>query len=139
PVHSDCYCYIDWSNPPNHPQLTQEPIESLLLQNRMRSDGKTNDLTNRWRGKLAVVGSSAVLGNNLTDRGATPLDKDTLLVSKHWNVANSIITGRFVQRSSLALDLALIALLGILAAVMTWQFRALIGLAWVVSGAIAYI
>src|SRR5206468_5698200 len=138
PVHSDCYCYIDWSNPPNHPQLTQEPIESLLLQNRMRSDGKTNDLTNRWRGKLAVVGSSAQMGNNLTDRGATPLDKDTLLVSKHWNVANSIITGRFIHRSPLGLDLALIALLGVLAALFTWQSRALVGLSVVITTAILY-
>ena len=65
----------------------------------------TTNLANPWRGKLVVVGSSA-LGNDLTDRGATPLRSDTLLVSKHWNVANSIITGRFVRRTSLPLDFA---------------------------------
>jgi class 3 adenylate cyclase/CHASE2 domain-containing sensor protein len=138
PVDSEGYAYIDWCMPPNHPQLTQEAIHSLLLQNRLRLEGKTNELTNRWKGKLAVVGSSAQLGNNLTDRGATPLDKDTLLVSKHWNVANSIITGRFVQRSSLPLDLFIIALLGVLAAIFTWQFRALLGLGLVALTATAY-
>jgi len=139
PVDPDGYCYLDWCLPPNHPQLTEEAIQSLLLQNRMRLEGRTNEVINRWRGKLAVVGSSAVLGNNLTDRGATALDKDTLLVSKHWNVANSIITGRFVRRSPLALDLALIALLGVLAAFFTWEFRALVGLGLVVSATMAYV
>jgi len=138
PVDSEGYTYIDWCMPPNHPQLTEEAIHSILLQNHMRLEGKTNELTNRWKGKLAVVGSSAQVGNNLTDRGATPLDKDTLLVSKHWNVANSIITGRFVQRSSLALDFALIAILGLLAALFTWQFRAVLGLSLVLFSATAY-
>jgi len=70
-----------------------------------------------------VVGSSAVIGNNLTDRGATPISQDTLLVSKHWNVADSVIIGRFVHRSSWQVDIGLIALLGILAAIVTWEFR----------------
>ncbi len=47
----------------------------------MRSTGETNTLAAywqkkkvEWRGKLIVVGSIAT-GNDLTDRGATPLDK----------------------------------------------------------------
>jgi adenylate cyclase len=72
--------------------------------------------------KLVVVGST-VQGNNLTDRGATPLERDTLLVSKHWNVANSIITGRFIHRISLDTELALIVFLGALTAFLTWQLR----------------
>ena len=139
PVDADGYAYVDWCLPPNHPQLTQESIQDLLLQNRLRLEGQTEALTNRWRGKLAVVGSSAQVGNNLTDRGATPLAKDTLLVTKHWNVANSIITGRFVRRAPLALDLALIVLLGTLTAVLTWQFRALTALGLVALTVIAYI
>src|SRR5439155_6438116 len=73
PVDRDGYFYVDWCIPPNHPALTQEPIHELLAQNKLRLDGKTEGLTNRWWGKLAVVGSSAVVGNNLTDVGATPL------------------------------------------------------------------
>jgi class 3 adenylate cyclase/CHASE2 domain-containing sensor protein len=137
PVDSNGYAYVDWCMPPEHPQLARQAIEDLLLQDRLRLEGKLEALTNSWRGKLAVVGSRSQVGNNLTDRGATPLSKDTLLVSKHWNVANSLITGRFVERSSLALDLSLIALLGLLAAVLTWELRVLLasGLVALLAGA----
>ena len=117
PVDADGYFYIDWCLPPNDPALTQEAIQGLLWQDRLRLDGRTNELQTLWNGKLVVVGSSAT-GNDLTDRGATPLRADTLLVSQHWNVANSILTGRFIRRAPLAVELALIALLGIAAALL---------------------
>ena len=125
PVDAEGYFYIDWCMPPNHPQLTQEAIQELLWQDRLRLEGRTNELRNLWDGKLVVVGSSAT-GNDLTDRGATPLSEHTLLVSQHWNVANSIITGRFIRRAPLAVELALIALLGIAAALLTWKLRVLL-------------
>jgi class 3 adenylate cyclase/CHASE2 domain-containing sensor protein len=138
PVDENAYFYVDWCLPPNHPALTQEPIQDLLMQDKLRLEGHTEGLINRWRGKLAVIGSAAQIGNNLTDRGATPLSKDTLLVSKHWNVANSIITGRFVRRSPLVVDLALIILLGVIAAILTWEMRILTGSLLVVLVAVAY-
>jgi CHASE2 domain-containing sensor protein len=104
------------------PALTQEAIQGLLWQDRLRLDGRTNELKTLWNGKLVVVGSSAT-GNDLTDRGATPLKPDTLLVSQHWNVANSILTGRFIRRPPLVVELGLIALLGIVAALLTWKLR----------------
>ena len=122
PVDSDGYFYIDWRLTPEDPRITREPIENLLLQDRFRFEGETNDLSSDFKGKLVIVGSAAQ-GNDLTDRGATPLQKETLLVSKHWNVANSIITGEFIRRSSLPVDLALIIVFGILTAVFTCQFR----------------
>lgn len=125
PVDADGAFYIDWCMTARHPRLTVEPIQALLAQYKQRLDGQTNQLVNHWRGKLAVVGSSAVVGNNLMDRGATPLLADTLLVSKHWNVANSIITGRFVQRTSLAGELLLILLLGAAAGWASWRLGAL--------------
>ena len=84
---------------------------------------QTNGLRDAFHGKLVVIGSAAQ-GNDLTDHGATPLESETLLVSKHWNVANSIITGRFVHRASLPLELLLIVLLAIITALLTWQLRA---------------
>ena len=95
----------------------------MLWQDKQRLLGETNGLSDAFRGKLVVVGSTAQ-GNDLTDRGATPLEKDTLLVSKHWNVANSVITGQFIRRASLPVELALIILLGALTAFLTWQLRA---------------
>lgn len=122
PVDTEGFFYVDWSMPPNHPDLFQEPMDRLLIQNALRLGGETNDLANTWRGKLAVVGSSA-LANDLTDRGATPLFKDNLLVSKHWNVANSILCGRFVHRLANWMELGLIILLGAMAAWVTWSMR----------------
>jgi class 3 adenylate cyclase/CHASE2 domain-containing sensor protein len=138
PVDAGGYFYIDWCMPPNHPQLTQEAIEGLLLQDYLRLKGKTNDLQNRWQGKLVVVGSSAT-GSELTDRGATPLSPDTLLASQYWNVANSILTGRFIHRAPLAVELALIVLLGIIAAVLTWKLRVLVASAMVALLLVAYV
>jgi class 3 adenylate cyclase/CHASE2 domain-containing sensor protein len=123
PVDRDGYFYIDWRLKPNDTHLLEAPIESLLMQDKQRLSGETNGLNDAFRGKLVVVGSTAQ-GNNLTDRGATPLDKDTFLVSKHWNIANSVITGQFIRRSSLPLDLALIIFLGALTVFLTWQLRA---------------
>ena len=145
PVDRGGYFYIDWCMPPNHPQLTQEAIQGLLWQDYLRLKGRTNELLNRWQGKLVVVGSSAT-GSDLTDRGATPLT-DTLLVSQYWNVANSILTGRFIHRAPLAVELALIAVLGIVAALLTWKLRvlaasvlvALLMVVYVVFGFLVYV
>jgi class 3 adenylate cyclase/CHASE2 domain-containing sensor protein len=138
PVDADGYFYIDWCLPPNHPQLTQESIQGLLVQDFWRLKGRTNDLQNRWRGKLAVVGSAAT-GSDLADRGATPLKPDTLLVSEYWNVANSVLTGRFIHRAPLAVELALIAVLGVIAALLTWKLRVLIASALVTLVVVAYV
>jgi class 3 adenylate cyclase/CHASE2 domain-containing sensor protein len=123
PVDADGNFFIDWRLKPNDPHLLQAPIESLLWQDKQRLSGKTNNFSDAFRGKLIVVGSTAQ-GNNLTDRGATPLEKDTFLVSKHWNIANSVITGQFIRRASLPLEIVIIIFLGALTAFMTWQLRA---------------
>src|SRR4051794_38222540 len=100
-------------------------MEDLLKQDMARSAGVTNGLVNHWQNKLAIIGSKTV-GNDLTDRGATPLERDTLLVSEHWNVANSILSGRLVTRSGLGTDLILITLMGIVAAFFTWRLKVLL-------------
>ena len=122
PVDANGSFYVDWRLKPVDPHITSKPIEDLLMQYNERRAGETNGLSDVFQNKLVVVGSAAQ-GNNLTDRGATPLEKDTLLVSKHWNVANSIITDRFIRRTSLHTELALIVFLGALTAFLTWQLR----------------
>jgi len=123
PVDHNGYFYIDWRLKVDNPRLLRAPIESLLWQDKLRLLDRTNGLRDDFRGRLVVVGSGQS-GNNLTDRGATPLEKDTLLVSKHWNVANSIITGQFIHPASLPMEFALIIFLGALTAILTWQLRA---------------
>jgi class 3 adenylate cyclase/CHASE2 domain-containing sensor protein len=127
PVDSAGYFYVDWRLSPEDHHLFQAPIEELLMQDRERLLGQTNDLNNAFRNKLVIVGY-AVQGNNLTDRGATPLEENTLLVGKHWNVANSIITNLFIRRVPPAGELALIILLGALTAFFTLKLHpALLG------------
>ena len=123
PVDAEGYFLVDWRLTPGDSRLLRLPVENLLWQDRQRRQGETNGLRDDLRGKLVVLGSAAQ-GNDLTDRGATPLEHDTLLVSKHWNVANSIITGQFIRRTTPREDLALIIVLGALTAFLTWQLPA---------------
>ena len=138
PVDADGCFYINWRLKLNDPRLVRAAIEGLLWQDMKRLLGITNGLSDPFRNKLIVV-STVAQGNDFTDRGATPLEEDTLLATKHWNVANSIITNQFIRRASLPVELALIVLLGLLTAFLTWQLRAvmagvavlLLMLAWV--------
>jgi adenylate cyclase len=123
PVDARGNFYINWQLTANDAKLLRAPIEDLLKQDKQRLLGETNGLNDEFRNALVVVGSAAT-GNDLTDRGATPLEKDTLLVSKHWNVANSVITGQFIRRASLPVEFALIILLGAFTAFLAWQLRA---------------
>jgi class 3 adenylate cyclase/CHASE2 domain-containing sensor protein len=122
PVDADGYFYVDWRLTPDNPQITRAPIETLLRQDKHRRQGETNDLRDDFKGKLIVFGSAAQ-GNDLTDRGATPLESDTLLFSTYWNVANSVITGQFIHRTPLLADLGIICFLGLAVAFITWQMR----------------
>jgi len=126
PVDENGYFYIDWRLKPNDPHLTQAAIASLLLQDAKRIRNETNGLVNDFAGKLVVVGSIAT-GNDLRDQGATPLDPNTFLMSEHWNVANSILTGHFIRRSSLVMDVLILLVTGLVTALLSWQLPVRIG------------
>jgi class 3 adenylate cyclase/CHASE2 domain-containing sensor protein len=146
PVDKDGYFYINWLLAPEDPKLEHEPFEGLLAQYQRRVANSTNPLVNMyadrfkadWKGKLVVIGSEAI-ANDLTDRGATPLAGNSILVSKHWNVANSIITGEFVHRSTLPVDLALIIVMGLLSLGVTYSFRSYIASGLVLVGCLFYV
>lgn len=138
PVDKEGYFFINWRLAANNPHLTQAHFEDLLRQDQLRLKGDTNRLESRLQGKLVIVGSTAT-GNDLTDRGATPLEKDTFLVSKHWNVANSILTGDFIHRAGLPVELLLICLLGVTAAGFTWACRVLVASSWVLVVLVCYL
>lgn len=137
PVDDDGTFYIDWALTLADSRLTRQPAHELLWQNRVRLEGGTNALSNLWRDKLAIIGSSA-LANDLTDRGQTPLSKETLLVSKHWNVANSILSDRFIRRSAPWVDCGIIILLSVLAGVLTCKARVVIALPAVLALGLIY-
>jgi class 3 adenylate cyclase/CHASE2 domain-containing sensor protein len=117
PLDDKGYFYIDWSLKESDPQVFKEPFELLLASQVVRKHGtNVNDV---WKDRVVVIGSTAT-GNDLADMGATPLDSATFLASKHLNVANSVISGRFIRQTPLALNLALIIVIGLLSAWITW-------------------
>jgi len=118
PVDQHGQFLIDWTLPLTDKRLTTETFESLINKDLDRQRG--SNITARFGGKLVIVGSTAT-GNELSDRGATPLEKDTFLTGNNWNVINSVLTGRFIQPSSLWADLLLIGVLGLGAAGLTWK------------------
>jgi len=149
PIDRDGFFLIDWSIPVSavkEKRLTGESFHSLLRNHRDRSLGLTNAITNRWQGKLALVGSLAT-GNDLTDTGATALDSKTFFTTSLWNIANSVLTNRFIQPSSPPINVGLIALLGLVGSWVTWKSRtlaasltvALIGIAYTGVALYAYV
>ncbi len=94
--------------------------------------------------KIVVIGSTMV-GNNVSDRGATPLDKLDFLLGKHWNVANSVLENRFIRQTPFWVNFLIIAALAVLSGWLTCRIRifsamglivlitaAYCGLAWLV-------
>ncbi|MGA2247970.1 MAG: CHASE2 domain-containing protein [Verrucomicrobiota bacterium] len=124
PVDANGFFYINWDLTADDPRLAHAPIEAVIKQDKLRLLGQTNDLHDSFRDRLVVIGSKAQ-GNDLTDRGATPLEKDTFLVCKHWNVANAVITGQFIHRFSLPAEMVILAFLAAVTTLLTWRLRAL--------------
>jgi class 3 adenylate cyclase/CHASE2 domain-containing sensor protein len=142
PLDREGYLYIDWNlkwSDLSRGKTGVYPgtIGELLIQDKGRQDGET-DLANPFRHRLVVVGSVAT-GNNITDKGATPLEEDTQLVTKHLNVANSLLMGVFVRRASTIVGVIAILFLGILSATFTWRTRVVTAISCVLLSALLYV
>ena len=137
PIDQNGFFYINWTLTADSDKLQRQRFEEVLEAAADRAEGKTN-LSTPWRDKLVVVGSLGT-GNNISDRGATPLERKTFLVSKHWNVANSVITGRFIQRSPPWVNLLVICLLGVATAATTWRWRVPWSSVWILAGVGLYV
>lgn len=132
PLDPAGYLYIDWSIRYQDVKNNRLPIyhanlEHVLGQDKFRVAGSPDQvaqLTAEFKDRIVLVGSVAS-GNNMSDLGATPLEAQSPLVTKHLNVANSILTGRFVERTSLATEVVLILVLGLVAWLLTWRMRVL--------------
>lgn len=139
PVDDQGRFYVNWRLPLNEKKgpLAVEDALSVLIRQRDGVIARTNGVP-VWQDKLVVVGSSA-LGNDLTDRGATPLQSDTLLASKHWNVANSIITGEFVTRLGVTGETIIVCAGAVVVAILALTMRSLLALVFTVGLSSAYV
>ncbi len=139
PLERDGTFFINWSLPPGDPRVFTEGIEGVIARDRQRYGTPPDPpTTNFWRNKLVVVGSRAT-GNGLTDLGPTPLGKQTFLVSKYWNIANSIIVDRFVRSCPNSLAMLIIIALGAVSGFLTWRMGGLWGAACLLSLVGAYV
>jgi CHASE2 domain-containing sensor protein len=117
PLDDEGYFYVNWNVPWNDTtRLTQVSFPLILNLDHLRWNGTKAEYQDYlkifredkelpggdtpFKDKLVIIGSIGA-GNNISDVGATALEEETYLVSKHWKVANSVITGEFVQRSGL--------------------------------------
>jgi adenylate cyclase len=131
PLDDQGLFYIDWSLAWYDQRLVNATFAELLEFDQYRQQGETN-LEPAFAGKLAVIGSIGV-GNNISDVGSTPVQKDTYLLSKHWNVANSLLTGRFIRPYPWWQETLWIVALGSLSGLVTWRLRALWAVFWVAT------
>ncbi|HKS37603.1 MAG TPA: adenylate/guanylate cyclase domain-containing protein, partial [Verrucomicrobiae bacterium] len=136
PVDGENFLYINWSLRLNDPRIHSTNIVGLIRADHWRSQGDPDD-SKAFKDKLVVVGSTGT-GHNIADLGATPLDKETPLVMKHLNVANSIITGQFIRGIDPGAELLLIVVMGIASAFLTWKLRTLAASFAVVTVLVAY-
>lgn len=144
PLDQDGYFYIDWSIRLADVKNNKTPIYfghlgELLTYDKFRSNGagEAND-ANRFKDKIVLIGSIAT-GNNMSDIGVTPLESQTPLVTKHLNIANSILTGRFVERTSIWVEGLLIVVLGLISALLTWRMRVLVAAIGVTGLCLSYV
>lgn len=129
PLDEDGLFLVDWSLKWNDPRITKAAFDELLEFDDLRQQGGVA-LESALQDKLVVVGSLGT-GSNVSDVGGTPVERETFLVSQHWNVANALLTERFIRPASLATEVVLVILLGAVAAFLTLRLRA-----WVATGAV---
>ncbi len=116
PMDDEGYLLINWQLTWNDKRITRSSFAEMA--GLKPGAGQPLD----WHQKLVFVGS-ILAGNNVGDVGPTSLSKETYLVSTHWNVAQSILTGQFVHPPPAWLAYALIIGLGLFSALVTWSLR----------------
>lgn len=120
--------YFDWVVHPNQPLVAQRPqvvsfreVFASALK-RGQSDMYPDDLA--LQNKLAVLGAAGT-GVNLYDARVISLGGSERIYLGHVNVANSLLTGRFVQRLSPGQELACAFGLALIAMLAGWRMHTL--------------
>jgi adenylate cyclase len=102
-------CYINWTMTWNDKRLTKELFENAA--GLLKGQSLTSEVVTNWNDKLVFVGSIGS-GNNISDVGTTPLERDTYLVSKYWNVANAFLMDQFIHLAPGWLEVGLVVFMG---------------------------
>jgi len=121
PLDTDGFFHINWMLKWNDGRLVQQSFYDVMESARKRAAGEP--VLPSYKDKLVFIGSIGS-GNNISDFGSTPLSPDTYLVSKHWNVANAIVSDQMVSRTSISTEIIIIFVLGFCSYLLTWEMRA---------------
>lgn len=149
PCDRDGSMLIDWNLKWNDPRILKVSYATLvnldLLRNIYGDEEYHKQLAatrEEWKknyvgepslnGKICIVGS-VVEGNNLSDRGATPLQKNDFLVSTYLNVANTIIMNRFIRQIGPVGEVLYLSFLGMIASWISWRTNVNRGVLWMVA------
>jgi len=135
PVDREGRLLIDWTISPKHLQLTSRPFHAVLADDLVRQEKGSPPAA--FKDRLVVVGSMAT-GNDLADRGATPLAHEDFLTANNWNVMNSLLTNNFIRENPPWLPYALIVICAGLAGYLTWRFPPLWASALVATATLGY-
>lgn len=140
PVMADNRFPVNWSvTSTNYERFPTQGFIGVLADWVRRTTTPDDPPPARWTNALVVIGSTAT-GNNVADRGSTPLATLDSLPSTYLNVADSVLRGQFVKPAPAWLDYGSVAGLALLASLAAWRLRpmhaslvvVLLGLGWVV-------
>lgn len=138
PCDKDHFIYIDWRLLPTDKGITAEAIENLLEKDKLRNSNPNVVIHSRWKNKLVIVGSIAT-GNDLTDLGATPIEKETYLVGANWNIARSILDGKFITKATTLHEILILTALCVISGWLTWRLSLAKSLPLIVLIAAGYV
>ncbi|MBX3732498.1 MAG: adenylate/guanylate cyclase domain-containing protein [Verrucomicrobiae bacterium] len=146
PVNEANQFFINWSTTStNRSRIAAAGLINLVQHAVLRSADPENSGPTEWTNHLVVIGSTAT-GNNLADRGATPIAPLDFLVSTYLNVADSLLRGQFVHFLPPWGDYLVVLVAALLGSILTWRLSTvpasliLIGVAasWVVVAFVAF-
>lgn len=121
PLDANGCLLVNWSISLEDPRTQQQNLVTVLGSTSHRRHG--GDPPNVWKDRLVLVGSTAA-AKNVADRGATSLERNAILSSTHWNVANSILVDQQITCPGLPVQWGILALLTAVSVLVTWKLRA---------------
>lgn len=126
PLDAKGQLFIDWTITPYRFLGLETPVASLYHDVLTRKAGNptSEPLTNR----VVLIGFT-LAGYRAHDWGPTAVSDNMPRCLAHVNIANSLLTGRFIVPASPAVEILLIALLAVISAMMGWRLRVGWGLA----------
>lgn len=138
PVDPHGYLPLQWGLEIN--QTTRFPQRNLadVLGESVARGTNPPPVGGPWQDRVVVVGSTAS-GNNLADRGATPLDNSDYLVTTYLNVARMVIEDQFIEDLPFRVRLLMVACLAALSATLAWKLRAHVAPWWIAAVGVGWV